>query len=215
MRNPLAARVPEIRLLTGDWWKDEDLPLDWDSLFPGGPMWVDVGFGHGEFLFKMAAARPGWRFVGIDQFREGHRRLLKAAAGEAPSNFLTLVGNAFVLLNLGFAGDSLEAISINFPDPWPKARHAHNRLYQAELFTIAARKLVPGGLLYLATDSRPMAGQAEMELRSVPSLVSTHMDSHWLDRSPHPVTTRYEEKWIAEGRELHYLVYQKTMREER
>lgn len=214
MAAPLTARIPEARLLSGEWWKDEDLPLDWDTLFPGGPLWVDVGFGQGEFLTAMASARPDWRFVGIDRFREGHRKLLGAAPEGGWANLVSLVGNAFILLHLGFADSSLTSISVNFPDPWPKARHAHNRLYQAELFAIAGLKLLPGGTLFLATDSRPNAEQAVEELRAVPSLRSTHPGIPWLDRSPHPVTTRYEAKWIAEKRDLHYLVYTKQMKDE-
>lgn len=210
MAAPLSARIPEAKLLSGEWWKDEDLPLDWDALLPGGPMWVDVGFGHGEFLLAMASARPGWRFVGIDRFREGHRKLLGTAPAGGWPNLVSLVGNAFILLHLGFADSSVASISVNFPDPWPKARHAHNRLYQTELFAIAGRKLTPGGTLFLATDSPPNARQAVEELRAVPCLRSTHPEIPWLGRSPHPVTTRYEGKWIEEGRPLHYMVYEKV-----
>jgi tRNA (guanine-N7-)-methyltransferase len=212
--NTLEARYSESLLQSGDWWKEEDLPPDWDALLPGGPLWVDVGFGQGEFLLAAAAAHPDRRFVGIDRFREGHRKLLKACRESRLDNLASLVGNAFVLLNLGFANASLEAVSVNFPDPWPKARHAHNRLYQTELFAIIARKLLPGGTLYLATDSRPNAEQAVAELAPVEALRSTHPYRPWLDRSPHPVTTRYEAKWIAEGRDLHYLVYTKKMMDE-
>ena len=96
MRGPVAERIPEARLLSGEWWKDEDLPLCWEALMPGGPMWVDVGFGQGEFLLAMAQARPGWRFVGIDRFREGHRKLLAATSEGGCPNLVTLVGNAFI-----------------------------------------------------------------------------------------------------------------------
>lgn len=211
---PLEARFSEALLQSGDWWKEEDLPLNWDALLPGGPLWVDVGFGQGEFLLAAATSDRGRRFVGIDRFREGHRKLLRACRESDLENLASLVGNAFVLLNLCFANSSLDSVSVNFPDPWPKARHAHNRLYQTELFAIIARKLLPGGTLYLATDSRPNAEQAVAELVPVEALISTHPSRPWLDRSPHPVTTRYEAKWIAEGRDLHYMVYKKTMRDE-
>ena len=209
MVHPLAARIPEALLQSGEWWKDEDLPLPWDDLFPGGPIWVDVGFGQGEFLLGMACANPERRFVGLDRFREGHRRMLRASRETGAPNLTSLVGNAFVLLHLAFADSSLESVSVNFPDPWPKARHAHNRLYQTEFFAIAARKLTVGGTLYLATDSRPNAEQALAEIESVPALQSTHLGRRWLEVSPHPIRTRYEEKWMAEGRPLHYMVFEK------
>src|SRR5512143_265927 len=62
---PRAARnlaAPEgvdlARLLLGDWWKEEDLPLDWERFLPGGPLHAEVGFGGGELLLAMAARDP-------------------------------------------------------------------------------------------------------------------------------------------------------------
>ncbi len=198
---------PPSRLMHGDWWKEEDLPVDWDRLMGRGPLNAEVGFGEGEFLLAMAGCRPDMRYVGIERFAEGHRKLVKRALSEGVANVLTVVGDAYIILNLAFENASLRSVTVNFPDPWPKARHARRRLYTEEFFRIAARKLEPGGTLYLATDDRPYARQAVDALGRVPALVSTHRDRPWLDSSPYPVQTRYETRWIREGRPLHYLVY--------
>jgi len=203
---PFAPALDPARVVLGDWWKDEDLPVAWDRILPGGPLHLEVGFGGGEFLLRRALADPGGRYVGVDHFAEGHRRLLQAAGERGLSNVLSAVGDAFVAVNLLFADGSLESCTVNFPDPWPKARHARRRLFQEEFFRIAARKLRPGGRLYLATDDRPYALQAAEEWPKVPLLESTHPEVPWLEASPHPFTTRYEERWRAQGRPLHYFV---------
>ncbi len=200
---------PPSRLMHGDWWKDEDLPLDWCRLMGAGPLNVEVGFGEGEFLLAMASRSPDMRYVGIERFAEGHRKLVKRALSDDLRNVLTVVGDAYIILNLTFENASLRSVTVNFPDPWPKARHARRRLYTEEFFRIAARKLEPGGTLYLATDDRPYAEQAFDSLCRVPDLVSTHPGRPWLDTSPYPVQTRYETRWIGEGRPLHYFVYRR------
>ncbi len=198
---------PPARLMHGDWWKEEDLPVDWGRLMGAGPLNVEVGFGEGEFLLGMAGRRPDMRYVGIERFAEGHRKLVKRARIEGLNNVLTLVGDAYIILNLAFENGALRSVTVNFPDPWPKARHARRRLYTEEFFRIAARKLEPGGTLFLATDDRPYARQALDALARVPALESTHPNQFWLERSPYPVQTRYETRWIKEGRPLHYFVY--------
>ncbi len=206
---PCPLGVDPTRYVLGDWWKEEDLPVPWDKLFPGGPLAVEVGFGGGEFLIGMAAASPGTRFVGIERFGEGHRRLLAALPQADLHNVLSMVGDAFILMNLAFADDSLSSVTVNFSDPWPKARHARNRLLTAEFLGLASRKLVSGGLVYAATDDPPYAQQAAEAFGAVESLESRHPGRRWLTESPHAVRTRYERKWMAEGRPLHYFIFAK------
>lgn len=201
--------VDPVRLLLGDWWKEEDLPVQWDRLLPGGPLYVEVGFGGGEFLLDMARLQPDARFVGIERFGEGHRRLTKAMADAGICNALSMVGDAYILMNLAFADASLASVIVNFSDPWPKARHAKNRLLSEEFLHIVARKLARGGVLYAATDDVPYADQASQAFSAVGDLRSTHPGEPWLRRSPHPVQTRYERKWLAEGRPLHYFIFEK------
>ena len=149
------------------------------------------------------------RYIGIERFAEGHRKLVKKLQRGNLSNVLTMVGDAYIILNLAFEDASLNSVTINCPDPWPKKRHAKRRLFTEEFFRIVARKLRPAGTLYLATDDRPYAEQAVEALSAIEELASTHPDMPWLERSPYPVRTRYEDKWLHEGRRLHYFVFRK------
>ena len=201
--------ISESGLLLGDWWKEEDLPVNWDAVFPGGPISVEVGFGAGEFLLSLARREPVARFVGIERFREGHQKLVKAFRREGLTNILPMVGDAFVIMNLAFCNGSLSRVYSNFPDPWPKPSHARKRLYVKEFFDIVAKKLAPGGKLFLATDSPPLADQALLEISSVEGLRPALDGIPWLEESPHETATRYEKKWKAEGRPIRYMIYER------
>lgn len=207
---PSSARAPlPDRLAQGDWWKEEDLPLEWGRWIPDAALHVEIGFGEGEFLLWSAARHPGEGFVGVERYAEGHRALVKSAARAGLGNVLSMVGDAYILMNLAFADASLDSVTVNFPDPWPKARHARRRLLSREFFGLCARKLHPGGLLRAATDDRPLAEQAAGAFAATPDLVSSHPEVPWLDASPNPVRTRYETKWLREGRPLHYFLHRR------
>ncbi|MEW6758953.1 MAG: tRNA (guanosine(46)-N7)-methyltransferase TrmB [Acidobacteriota bacterium] len=207
--SPLWERIEPARLLLGDWWKEGAHPVAWEEILPGGPMHLEVGFGGGEFLLGMARRHPECRFVGVERFAEGHRGLVKNVLRLGLTNVLSAVGDAHVVVEVCFADGSLESVTLNFSDPWPKARHASRRLFTEEFLGLAARKLRPGGRLHLATDDGAYAEQAIEELAKLPLLSSTHPGLRWMDSSPCPLRTRYEEKWIREGRPLHYLVYER------
>ncbi len=157
----------------------------------------------------MAKREPEARFIGIEKFGEGHRRLVKRMKREEVLNVLPVMGDAYILLNLLFAGGSVDSIYINCPDPWPKTRHASRRLLTEELFSIAAKKLAPSGRLHVATDDAPYSSQAAGAFSRTPALESLHPEQPWRLVSPYPAETRYERKWKMEGREMRYFVYQR------
>ena len=46
--------------------------LDLDQAFPGqGPVWLEIGFGGGEHMVRMASANPAVRLIGCEPFVNG------------------------------------------------------------------------------------------------------------------------------------------------
>lgn len=207
MLPPVWEAIPRLGL--GDWWKEEDLPIAWDRFLPPGPMEVEIGYGGGDFLLALAQRSPQTRFIGIEHFGEGHRRLVAAMQKHGVRNILPLLGDAYIVLQLLFEEASLHAVYINCPDPWPKTRHAKRRLLTAEMFGLAARKLAPGGTLFVATDDAPYAQAAAKGFEKTPALESLHPGEPWTLESPYPTQTRYEKKWRAEGRTMHYFIHRR------
>ena len=56
---------------------------------------------------------------------------------------------------------SVDAYHVYFPDPWPKRRHGERRLLGPAFVEAAARTLVDGGRLHLATDVATYLAVAE------------------------------------------------------
>ena len=205
---PLWEKVPRFEI--GDWWKEESLPLSFEKYFMADKISVEVGFGHGEFIHMMARSEPDALFVGVEHFGEGFRKLVRELKKEGTANCLPLIGDGFIILRVLFPDDSISDIYVNFPDPWPKKRHENRRLFVAEFFSLAHRKLKDGGVLHLATDHRPLAEQALREMAGVGGFRNgAGPGREFSDSSPYAFRTRYERKWIEEGRELYYFTYEK------
>lgn len=204
---PVWEALPRLGL--GDWWKEEDLPIHWDRYLPPSPMEVEIGYGGGDFLLALAELSPQKRFVGLEHFGEGHRRLVAALKKRGIHNVLPLLGDAYITLQLLFEDSSIHAVYINCPDPWPKNRHARKRLLTAEMFGLVARKLESGGTLFVATDDAAYAQAAAAGFIQTPALESSHPGEPWTLESPYPTQTRYERRWRAEGRTMHYFRYRR------
>jgi tRNA (guanine-N7-)-methyltransferase len=59
---------------------------------------------------------------------------------------------------------SLAAVHLFFPDPWPKKRHAKRRFVQQHTLELLASRLVPAGVLLVATDIDAYAGHVRRQL---------------------------------------------------
>jgi tRNA (guanine-N7-)-methyltransferase len=130
-------------------------PADlWPAIFgTPHPVEVEIGPGRGDVLLAFAAQRPATNFFAI----EHAAGLAEAIAAEARvrclPNVCVVAGDARCILRHLVPPGSVSAVHLYFPDPWPKTRHRHRRLYdRPDLARAIHRILVPGGLVHVATD---------------------------------------------------------------
>jgi tRNA (guanine-N7-)-methyltransferase len=137
------------------------------------PIVVEIGFGMGETTARIAAENPANDYLGIEVHAPGVGSLLKQLDEAALANVRIVQHDAVEVLREMVPADSLAAIHVFFPDPWPKKRHHKRRLIQPEFAALAASRLAPGGHLHVATDWKEYAEHALAVLAAVPGLRNT------------------------------------------
>ena len=186
----------------------------WDVLFapelavPLAPLVVEIGFGRGEFLRQLAEAAPGDAHVGVELSWKRVLKMARRIAKAGDPNIRLVCARGEDVVQEALAEQSVRTFWINFSDPWPKARHHRRRLVQGPLVRQLAKRLVPGGLLHVATDDVPYALHIDEVLRSE-ALLENALASPWLAEIPGRPVTAYEAMWRAEGRALHFFTYRR------
>ncbi|MGY4707799.1 tRNA (guanosine(46)-N7)-methyltransferase TrmB [Candidatus Bipolaricaulota sp. J31] len=181
------------------------LPPDWAGIFGRqAPLTVEIGFGNGEFLAEEAARHPESDFVGFELsltcIEKAGRKF--HAAGLTNVRVVRLDGR-FGLREL-FPDGSVRRVIVNFPCPWPKARHAERRLVNAEFARTLAAVLEPGGVFELTTDALFFAEEARGNLAATGCFgIEGPLEIQGEPR------TRYERKWRARGLKIYRMVARK------
>ena len=135
-----------------------DIAPDWDQIFSNNyPMKLEIGFGNGSFIIDMAMREPRTNFIGLDMYHKGIRKTITRAEKRLIENIHIVYGDARNRTQSAFQNETLEAIYINFPDPWPKKRHIKRRLITASFVETLSNQLVSSGELRIATDSETYA----------------------------------------------------------
>jgi len=137
-------------------------PIDLADVFarPRLPLHLDVGCARGRFILRMAKLEPDRNFLGVE-IREP---LVDEANRIAQENELHNLHYAFcnamlwldrLLINI--PDDLLQTVTIQFPDPWFKKRHAKRRMVNVELVEMIVNKLAANGRIFVQTDIEQLA----------------------------------------------------------
>lgn len=186
-----------------------DIPgpmVDPGSLFGrDAPLVLEIGSGMGDATIEMAQADPDRDYLAVEVFPPGLGNLLANVESRALANVRVASGDALELLRHMVSPDSLDAVHIFFPDPWPKARHHKRRLIQPDNVALLRSRLRPGGILHCATDWRDYAAQMIDALDQDPQLGGGVVERP--DRRP---LTKFEKRGLDAGRPIIDLVYTKA-----
>jgi tRNA (guanine-N7-)-methyltransferase len=182
------------------------VPLSLSALTDGRPLWLEIGFGGGEHLVHMAGRYPQVALIGAEPFVNGIAMFLRKLRDAGVTNVTLHPGDVRDLLDV-LPPACLSRAFLNYPDPWPKARHHRRRFVTPEPLALLARAMAPGAHLRVATDIPDYVRQT---LEQVPlagfTLLDGPSDRPWDDW----YSTRYEQKALREGRQPHYLTFTRT-----
>jgi tRNA (guanine-N7-)-methyltransferase len=179
-------------------------PIDL-SRFDGKPLWLEIGFGGGEHLVHMAATYPEIGIIGCEPFVNGIAMLLGKIRAANVTNLAIHPGDVRDLFDV-LPTASITKAFLNYPDPWPKARHHRRRFVTQGYLTALARVLQPGAEFRVATDIPDYVRQTLEEVPLAGFELLAQGETPWADW----LSTRYEQKALREGRPPHYLTFRRN-----
>lgn len=173
---------------------------------PDAPRLIEIGFGNGDFLVHLAQKRRDALIYGIEMSHLCLEKALSKIGHRELDNVRLLCGDARFLLRECFPDNSAERIYMSFPCPWPKERHARRRVTSEGFSGTLASVLKMGGVFEMATDEGWYADEVETILGAHPALKLAGRRLNFRRE----ITTKYERKWLEQGKDIHLLYIEKT-----
>ena len=171
----------------------------------------ELGSGSGRHIITLAERSPEVLHVGMELRYKRAYRTIEKARDRGLANLVVLRADARHLSTLCEDG-SIDAIYINFPDPWDKRRWLKNRLIQPEFVAAMGRLLKVGGVLSYKTDHPDYFSSAVEVMRACPLFVESRLTTN-LAESPwgaESIPTEFECLFRSKGISIQYVLFERV-----
>ena len=170
-------------------------------------VWLEIGFGAGEYLIEQAKANPDVGLVGCEPFLNGVVAALAGLKRDEISNVLLWRGDAQAVIK-AVPDAFFSRVFMLYPDPWPKRRHHKRRVVSVGFVAALARVMRKGAEFRFATDIDDYAGWTLSRFLASPHFRWTAARADdWRRPWPGWRPTRYEAKARFDGRRSVYLTF--------
>jgi len=136
----------------------EEKKVNLTEIFPTSEKIImEIGFGMGEATAIIAKNHPNNAYIAVDVHPPGIGKLLGRIVESGLTNLRVIEDDVHIILPHMFEDESLDAIHLYFPDPWPKKKHNKRRIVNEGFLSLIHPKLKMGGYIHIATDWVPYA----------------------------------------------------------
>jgi tRNA (guanine-N7-)-methyltransferase len=185
-------------------------PVNWHEVFGrDGPLLLEIGFGNGQFLVNMASRQPEAGVIGVEISSPSIKKALNLVEESGIDNVRIIRALGQLALWTLFDVGSIQGVYINFPDPWPKAKHHKRRLITDQLLHLLATRMARGALIDIATDHRDYALWITEELELNPYFIS-RLSSPYVHTDPNRKPTKYELKALTDNSKCYFFKWQRN-----
>lgn len=171
------------------------------------PVVIEFCCGNGQWIGGKAKKHPECNWVGVDKLFERARKVWALLHREHLSNLYAVCADALTYLRYYAPEKSVDEVYVNFPDPWPKLKHAKNRIIKKEFLNELSRIVKPGGRANFVTDDAAYAREMLEELSACPQWIPIHPAPHYVHDWPEFGDSFFRTLWQAKGRTIYYMQY--------
>ena len=181
----------------------EEKKVNLKEVFPTSEKIImEIGFGMGEATAIIAKNHPNNGYIAVDVHPPGIGKLLGRIVENGLTNLRVIEDDVHIILPHMFEDESLDAIHLYFPDPWPKKKHNKRRIVNAGFLALIHPKLKKGGYIHIATDWVPYAVSIEEVFAA-----STLFSGGVIEKPESRPVTRFEGQGIDKDHQVTDLMY--------
>lgn len=167
------------------------------------PIVIEYCSGNGQWIAEKAKDFPHLNWLAIEKRFDRARKVWLKSFNENLPNLSVVCGEGLIFSKC--YAPMAQEIFINFPDPWPKRRHAPYRLVRHEFLKTVSNIVISKGKATCVTDDATYARQMVGEFSKCPEWKLLFNGNEWPDYG----RSFFKDLWVEAGRQIHYLIFER------
>jgi tRNA (guanine-N7-)-methyltransferase len=172
------------------------------------PVCLEYCSGNGEWICNKAKQHPDLNWVAVEKRFDRSKKIWMKMKKRGLSNLFVICGEGLIATQHYIPIGTISEFFINFPDPWPKLKHAKHRLITAPFLDKMATICKANSLTTIVTDDFVYANQILDETALSKSWRPLMPPPYYAINPPNYGTSFFSELWKQKGR----TIYQITLR---
>ncbi|CRF35154.1 tRNA (guanine-N(7)-)-methyltransferase [Brachyspira suanatina] len=174
---------------------------------------LEIGCGNGKFIVELAMNNKDKYFIGIEYSYKAAKKAVSKAYKRDIKNLTIIFGEANNVISK-YLNEKyhFDKIYLNFPDPWPKKKHAHRRIFNNDFLNKMYPLLKDDGIFYSVTDDDSYALEIMNPIYKEANNFKNILDEDYVHKLEGYGVTLYEEKMRAIGHNIYFFAHSKNIR---
>jgi tRNA (guanine-N7-)-methyltransferase len=174
------------------------------------PIYLEYCSGNGAWIAAKALAYPHINWIAVERKFTRVRKIWSKVKNHHLKNLIVICGEGHHVTSQFFPTNSISEVFINFPDPWPKKRHAKNRLIQRDFVNELHRILMTDGRMNFVTDDAPYSEWTIETMMAYGSFKSCYSDPFYVHEHADYGNSYFDSLWREKGRMIRYHQFKKV-----
>lgn len=170
---------------------------------------IEYCSGNGTWIVERCQQEPLMNWVAVEKQFVRARKIYSKLKNLNLNNLLVVCGDGRIVTEAYIPNSSVKEVYINFPDPWPKDRHAKHRIVQPSFVSELERILQREGLATIATDDVAYSEQIIDIFHANEAFRSIHPAPFYQNTQPHYGNSFFERLWRSKGRSIRFHSFNK------
>jgi tRNA (guanine-N7-)-methyltransferase len=177
------------------------------------PVYLEYCSGNGDWIINKAKENPTTNWIAVEKQFDRVRKIWSKSRNLDLKNLLIVCGEAYTFSKYYVKNNSISGGYINFPDPWPKDKHAKNRLIKPAFLDELSRILTSQSLLTFVTDDLDYTNEVIKIFLNHELFSSVHPKPYYLKNLENYGYSYFHELWKNLSRTIHHMSFINNKRE--
>ncbi len=172
------------------------------------PVYIEYCSGNGQWICQKASDFPNINWIAVEKRFDRAKKIWSRAKKSDLSNVFVVFGDAYTFSEKYLSKDSIDKVFINFPDPWPKQKHAKNRLIQHDFIGTVSTILKKDENMVVVTDHNKYSSQIINTFLKHPSWESCFEEPFFTLSWPNYGGSYFNDLFFEMGKNIFYMQFQ-------